>query len=394
MGLSLPVEPSALTRDKKTLSKLRLNLKRNRREDHSSKMDECAEAFRYEDCKDQFWNPDRFSLLYGTPIWEQSDETQRLRLNQLYWVAYYAQIISAEIATIHFNAMSATGLYGLADYREVCDVLDLESSQERAHINVFRVVAEQVEADLFGERVFTRPWRGPFFETMIFPDSNAIKRWYKGVALKFFGQLSSSNAFIASQYLTVRGLRTLNGKMVQQGLSDFYADLPDKAGAPMPAAISHYHYMDESYHFNSSCIIGLDVVRSLPAPTAFERAVTNAAIAGCQRDHANFSVVVNGLFWYEPATFPTVYKVLRGPVFGMSDADAREWMRRSFCEENEGVRLAQAQHEIASASYERFLDPLEFINTKNRTLAIMRKASVERYLKQNKRALSRLKGVA
>jgi hypothetical protein len=309
-------------------------------------------------------------------------------------VAYYAQIISAEIATIHFNSMSATGLYGLSDFREVCDVLDLESSQERAHIHVFRTVADQVEADLFGERIFTRPWRGPFFETMIFPDSNAIKRWYKRLALKAFGQLSASNAFIASQYLTVRGLRTLNGKMVQQGLSDFYAELPEKENAPMPAAISHYHFMDESYHFNSSCIIGLDVVRSLAPPTAFERAVTNAAIAGCQRDHANFSVVVNGLFWYEPATFPTVYKLLRSAIFSMSNTEAREWMRRCFCVENEGISLAQKQHEIASASYERFLDPLEFINSKNRSLAIMRKASVGRYLRQNQRALARLKGAA
>ncbi len=36
-----------------------------------------------------------FSLLYGTPLWEQADSGQRVKLNQLYWVAYYSQIISA-----------------------------------------------------------------------------------------------------------------------------------------------------------------------------------------------------------------------------------------------------------------------------------------------------------
>ena len=61
------------------------------------------------------------------------------------------------------------------DFRLVCDTLDLESSQERAHINAFKTVGEAVEAELFGERVFTYSMRGPFAETVIFTDTNQLR---------------------------------------------------------------------------------------------------------------------------------------------------------------------------------------------------------------------------
>ena len=106
-------------------------------------------------------------------------------------------------------------------------MLDLESAQERAHINAFKTISDQVEADLFGERVFSWSMRGPYAQTMIFPDTNKLKDWWKSLQLRSFGLLSSGSAFIASQYFTVRGLG-LNGKMVQHKLSQFYAKHPTK----------------------------------------------------------------------------------------------------------------------------------------------------------------------
>ena len=47
---------------------------------------------------------------------------------------------------------------------------------------------------------------------------------------------------------------------------------------PIPSAISYYHFMDESYHFNSSCLIGTEVIDALPPPTKFERFVGNLGI--------------------------------------------------------------------------------------------------------------------
>ena len=143
----------SLLEDSSAYNKLVFNKNRNEAQDHSTLMDEAAGLFRYEDCKDEYWNPEAFSLLYGTPLWHQASASQRVILNQLYWVAYYAQIISAEIATIYLNQVSAAGLYTHEDFRIVCDALDLESRQERAHINTFKTIGEEVEWCLFGERL-------------------------------------------------------------------------------------------------------------------------------------------------------------------------------------------------------------------------------------------------
>lgn len=136
-----------------------MNLRRNVEQDHTAQIDACAAAFRYEDCRGEYWNPEPYSLLWGTPLWEQASPAQRIVLNQLYWVAYYAQIVSAEIATIFLNQVAAAGMYSFEDFRLVCDNLDVETKQERAHINAFKKVDEEVEHTLFGERVFTYPMR-------------------------------------------------------------------------------------------------------------------------------------------------------------------------------------------------------------------------------------------
>ena len=149
--------------------------------------------------------------------------------------------------------------------------------------------------------------------------------------------------------------------------------------------------MDESYHFNSSCILGHDVVKALPPPTAFEKMVANMGIHGCQKDHSNFSTVVNGLFWYEPATFPAVYKVLRSNIFGMSDAEAKGMMRKCFCEENDGNNGAHKTLTIARESYRRFLEPLDYVTESNKELSLMGKSSMERYLSRNRRAMAQFK---
>ncbi len=392
-------EPSLLD-DVPTAKKVAINLRRNKKQDHTQLLDEAAGAFEYAACKDEYWNPEKFSLCYGTPIWDQASESQRVLLNQLYWVAYYAQIISAEIATIYFNQTSAAGLFGIEDFRTVCDMLDLESSQERAHIAAFKKVSEAVEAEVFGQRVFTYPMRGPFHETMIYQDSSPFRRKFKRLQLRTFGLLSAGNAFIACQYFLVRGIRTLSGKIVQHQLSQYYTKYdrePDpvtgetkrKEDAPIPSKISYYHFCDESYHFNSSTIVSHDVVKSLPAPSAFEKFVTNLGVKGCQKDHRNFSSMVNGVFWFDPAAFAAVYKVLRSRAFGLDDKAARELIWDSFCKDNESFHLAQETHQTARESYKKYVAGLDFVSAENKKMAVMEKASVDAALRRNRRMYGR-----
>lgn len=393
------MHPHLLQRQEKSLRddasayrKLELNKKRNAEQDHSAMMDDAAQRFNYDECRHEYWNPEEYSLLYGTPLWAQATPAQRVILNQLYWVAYYAQIISAEIATIYLNQVSAAGLYTHEDFRIVCDSLDLETKQERAHINAFKTISEDVEWRLFGERLFTYPMRSLYEQTMVFADTNAAKDFWRNLQIKAFTMMSSSNAFLASQYLLVRGLRTLNGKMIQHKLSNYYTTHPDKENAPIPSKISYYHFMDESFHFNTSKIIGHEIPRSLKPPTAFETWVINRGVAGCQRDHFNFSATIKGIFWYEPALFPVIYKIMRSKHFGMSDEEAREMMRKCFCEDNDAVRDSFELHRTAFESYKAYVDDITYLERRNRDMAIMGANSLESYFERNRASMRAFRG--
>jgi hypothetical protein len=376
-----------LLENQKTYRRLQINHTRNKEQDHTQLLDKAAADFRYEDCQEEYWNPEEFSLLYGTPLWEQSTPSQKIILNQLYWVAYYSQIISAEIATIYFNQTSAAGLYAQEDFRIICDSLDLESAQERAHINAFKTVANQVEAKLFGKRIFSYPMRGPFSETMVFADTNFFKRKWKELQLKTFGLLSADNTFLACQYFTVRGVRTLNGKLIQHKLSNFYQKHPNPEKAPIPAKISYYHFMDESFHFNSSTIISHDVIHCLKPPTEFEKLVANLGLQGCQKDHYHFSVAINGIFWYDPALYSAIYQILCSPIFDMNDTEAKEMIRRCFTEESEGLHRSYQTHTEARDSYKIYLEKLEYISKTNKEMTIMSSNTIPKYLATQKKAL-------
>ncbi|MCI0487157.1 MAG: P-aminobenzoate N-oxygenase AurF [Blastocatellia bacterium] len=390
------VQEKSLLDDTRTFRKLELNYRKNRSQDHSPEIDSLASRFRYEEAKDSYWNPEQFSLLYGTPLWEQATEAQRVKLNQLYWVAYYSQIISAEIATIFFNQTSAAGLYAIEDFRLVCDTMDLESAQERSHINAFKKVGEDFEENVFGERIFTYHMRGPFVETMICHNSNRVKEFWRWIELHAFALLSSDNAFIGCQYFAVRGIRTLNGKLIQHQLGQFYSKHTDKekedfliSNVPIPSQLSYCHFLDESFHFNSSTIISHDVLNSLRRPTAFEKWVANRALLGTQADHYHFSTAINGLFWYDPALFPKVYKILRSPLFDMDDRQARQMMVDCFTKETDGLHLSAHSRQTAIDSYRQYLADIDYVSRDNKEMSVMRRNSVAAHLKRNSRELKR-----
>lgn len=377
-----------LADDQKTMKRIEIALKRSKELDQTAMMDQAAKDFNYETCKNEMWNPEKFSLLYKTWIWEQASPEQRVKLNQMFWVAYYSQIISAEIATIFFNQTSAGALYGMEDFRVVCDTLDLESAQERAHIHAFKTVSEKFEQENFGERIFTYPMRTPFEKTMLFSDLNEFKQWWRKWQLRSFTMISSNSPFIGCQYFTVRGLRTLNGKIVQHQLSRFYSEHPDKENAPVPSKISYYHFIDESFHFNTSTVVSHDVINSLPKPTKLESLIGNMALRGCQMDHYNFSTAINGIFWYDPAMYQTIYKIMRSKIFNMNHNDAVEAVRKAFCQESEGMLASHKTHRESVDSYKAYLHDFQYINRENKELALMASNNLEKHLRTNQKAFA------
>lgn len=375
-----------LADDQKTMKRIELALKRSKELDQTAMMNQAAIDFNYELCKNEMWNPEKFSLLYKTWIWEQSTPEQKVKLNQLFWIAYYSQIISAEIATLFFNQTSAAALYGIEDFKVVCDTLDLESAQERAHIHAFKTVSEKFEQENFGERIFTYPMRTPFEKTMIYSDLGEIKQWIRKWQLRFFTMISANSPFIGCQYFTVRGLRTLNGKIVQHQLSRFYNDHHDKDNSPVPSKISYYHFIDESFHFNTSTVVSHDVINSLPKPSKIESIIGNMALQGCQKDHYNFSTAINGIMWYDPAMYNSIYKLFRSKVFNMDHNGAVEAIRKSFCEESEGMLASYKTHRESVDSYKLYLQDFNYINKENKEQAIMSSNNLEKHLRTNQKA--------
>lgn len=381
----------SLADDQKTMKRIELALKRSKELDQTMLMDQYAKEFDYHKCKDEMWNPEKFSLLYKTWIWEQATPAQKIKLNQLFWVAYYSQIISAEIATIFFNQTSAAALYGIEDFRVVCDTLDLESAQERAHIHVFKQVSESFELENFGERIFTYPMRTPFEKTMLYSDLSDFKKWWRSWQLRTFTMISSNSAFIGCQYFTVRGLRTLNGKIVQHQLSRFHTEHPNKENSPIPSKISYSHFIDESFHFNTSTVVSHDVINSLAKPNKLETLIGNMALRGCQMDHYNFSTAINGIFWYDPALFESIYKILRSPIFGLDHMGALDAMEKSFCQESEGMLASYKTHRESLDSYKAYLHDFQYINKENKELTLMASNNLEKHLKTNRKAFASFK---
>lgn len=382
-------KPSPMSGDERARRQLEFNRKRALAEDHTEEIDALAARFDYEACRESDWNPESFSLLWGTALWEQSTAQQRRVLNQLYWVAYYSQIISAEIATIYFNQIAAAGLYGVEDFRLVCDTLDLESRQERAHVAAFKSIGEAIEQSLFGDRLFTYSMRGPLGDTMVFSDTSRLKSAWRLVQLGAYSVAAPSRPTLAGYYLLIRGLRTLNGKLVQERLARYHDELTELDRAAIPARISKAHFIDESFHFNTSRIVAHEIPRLLPPATRAERWAVNRAVEGCQRDHIPASVAINGIFWHDPALFPTIYRLFRSEVFAMDRVEALHMLELCFGEESDGLHASIATHGNAVSNYRAFVDGIDILSPANRDMAIMAKTSVESRLRANQAALRR-----
>jgi len=84
---------------------------------------------------------------------------------------------------------------------------------------------------------------------------------------------------------------------------------------------------------------------------------------------------------------PTIERILRSNVFGMSAAEAREMMQKCFGEETEGLRESFRIHDEAVESYRAYLDPLAYVSRENHTMSVMGRNNIARHLETNRRAL-------
>jgi len=136
-------------------------------------------------------------------------------------------------------------------------------------------------------------------------------------------------------------------------------------------------------------LIGQDVIHSLDAPTRFESWVINRGVAGCQKDHFHFSAAIQGIFWYEPALFNVIYKLLRSSIFCMDDKESRRMLKACFTQETLGLQSSFDMHRTAVESYKAFVESADYLSSANRDMRTMEKSSITSYLKRNRHAMAR-----
>jgi hypothetical protein len=108
-------------------------------------------------------------------------------------------------------------------------------------------------------------------------------------------------------------------------------------------------------------------------------------------DHYNFSTAINGIFWYDPALYQSIYKILRSQVFNMKHDEATHAIEKSFCEESEGMLMSYKTHRESVDSYKAYLQDFNYINKENKNLSLMASNSLERHLKTNRKEFLKFK---
>ncbi|WP_088242932.1 hypothetical protein [Calothrix rhizosoleniae] len=133
----------------KTLAK---NHQHNLESDYTEKMKSLAQAFEYEKAKNHYWSDPRFSLFYGTPLYEQASLTQKQALNHLFWILFYKTTAESEIETVRYNLITAGTLLAMdSDYKLIAEQLEHEAQQERVHIHCFYKIGYKTQKLLLGK---------------------------------------------------------------------------------------------------------------------------------------------------------------------------------------------------------------------------------------------------
>jgi hypothetical protein len=376
----------------KNLKLMEVNYRRNQESDYTEQMQHLYETFDYKTNSDYYWGNPELSILYGSPIYDDSSSAQKKALNHLYWVFHYYATAGTENNTIFYNQITASAFFPYKDYEILCHTLDVETSQERYHINAFHTIGNATEMALLDGLVF-----GCSRST----SPSAIQKEFevhKGLAGRaappFLMQIYTANfansPFLASQYYAARGIGNLHLKNKEYSFSQYYKELEKKNEfIPAPTKVARLHLLDESFHTATSQLISHDLYKDFPQPTAREKFMANMMVYMLQRN------VLKGMSGAIPGCYagdgtfvmPLIYKLLQTPLFNMSSQEALEAMEKCFCHEHEGFHVAYKYHQRLLADLRKFLEDLDYLWPINREMRLMESvSSVDTAIKNNIKA--------
>jgi hypothetical protein len=356
---------------KKHLKLTEITYQNNTESDYTEKIKELDKNFNYSIDKEHYWSQPEFSTLYGTPLYEVASSSQKIALNHLFWTGLYNVTAASETNTILYNQITSSVFNSQGDYETLCHELDVESSQERHHIHAFRTIGNTTEMDLLGETVMGNPLIGNDTKMM---QQGLVAHLSPGPIRQLFSLNWGSTPFLASQYYALRFIANMLLKQTEYKRSQYFRELENKGEfIPAPTAISHYHFLDESFHTTISQMIAQELYKDFKKPTAYEKFMANFSIYMMQ------CTVLNGLSAGSIGSFfsdklfvmASVYKVLRAPIFGMSSQEALSWIEKCFCHEHEGFHLNLKYHQRLLSELRRFFDKLDYTWAVNREMRVM-----------------------
>lgn len=383
--------PDGIVHGKKNLKMLDITYRRNTGSDYTDQISTLQKNFVYAEHKDHNWLAPEFSLLYGSVLYEGASLAEKRALNHLGWVGFYNYTIGGEVTTMVYNELTCGALFHLGGYENLCRELDVETRQERYHVEAFKNIGHTAEMALLGEPVFERPLPHYLEGALVHPQGYAApKQMLSNLRALLYTGFVGFSPFLATQYYALRGLRNLQLKVKEHQHAQYYEQLQNKeAFIPAPTAIAYFHYQDEAFHTATSQLICHELHKDFKKPTPLEKWTANLGVVTTQKTMNALSGTVPGIFSPDHQYIPLVYRLLQTPLFGMSPQDALNMTEQCFCQEHEGFHVAAKYHERALNDNRAYIKDLDYLSPANRELRIMSSASISQSLRDNRRAFKK-----
>ncbi len=419
--------------------------KTNKNSDYTEKIEALGKGFDYAQNSNYYWGPPELSTLYGTPLYEEASESQKLALNHLYWLGQYSHTANSEANTMFYNQVTSGVFANLKGYETLIQELDLETEQEIDHIRTFQRIGYKTKVALLGKKALGNSLakktlnfgNSKFFPVRLsldnFLDSyqdsafRLITNWFLkdkkqyysrflqvqgdhsipttsgatgGLAgltvsprwLKLLTLNWGSSPFLAAQYYSVRMIANMSLKGYEYKYHKHFRELKKQDQfIPTPTAVSYFHLLDESFHTTMSQVIAQDVYRDFPKPTEYEKIIANLIIYKAQKG------ILGGLSGGLPMTFrsddafmTSFYRLLKSPLFEMSTEEALFWIEKCLCQEHEGFEANARHHDSLLSDFRRFFGRLDYLWPLNREMQIMAAGnSIEKAIANNIKAFRR-----
>lgn len=411
--------PTPTTR--KTKKIIETTYRNNAESDYTEKIAELNKKFNYHNNSDHYWSEPEQSLLYGSPLYEAASPSQKLALNHLHWFINYNYISDSETETAVFNQVTSSVFEALGGYQTLTDELAVETEQEYHHINAFRKIGLMTANAVIGRDGLNALLKWNSYKLTLGRDRVTTYEYYalRSVAKRMFqskkpqysrylhdleqknkfiikapttGMLGRSleyslpiqsffsfnwgggSPFMACQFYALRIIANLYLKNMEHSIVKYYKKLEKKGEfIPAPTAVSHNHFLDESFHTTISQLLAKDLYKEFAKPTVYEKFVSNLGIYMLQRGTlGGLSGVLPHRYFADDFTImELIYRLLQAPIFGMSSQDALHWMQQCLCQEHEGFHVASQNRQRLLGELQRFFTEFDYLWAVNREMRVM-----------------------